>query len=51
MQLAREFWLDQSKNWKRKAAEVMITIELEQKLTNKEIFDNYCNQISRGQSG
>ena len=51
MQLAREFWLDQSKNWKRKAAEVMITIELEQKLTKKEIFENYCNQISLGQRG
>ena len=51
MQLAREFWLDQSKNWRRKAAEVMITIELEQKLTKKEIFENYCNQISLGQRG
>jgi penicillin-binding protein 1B len=51
MQLAREFWLDQNKNWKRKAAEVMITIELEQKLTKKEIFENYCNQISLGMRG
>jgi penicillin-binding protein 1B len=51
MQLAREFWLDQAKNWKRKAAEVMITIELEQKLTKKEIFENYSNQISLGQRG
>jgi penicillin-binding protein 1B len=51
MQLAREFWLDRDKNWKRKAAEVMITIELEQKLTKKEIFENYCNQISLGQRG
>src|SRR5262249_28105689 len=39
------------KNWRRKAAEVMITIELEQKLTKKEIFENYCNQISLGQRG
>ena len=51
MQLAREFWLDQSKNWKRKAAEVMITLELEQKLSKKEIFEYYCNQISLGQRG
>ena len=51
MQLAREFWLDQNKNWKRKAAEVMITIELEQKLTKKEIFQNYSNQISLGMRG
>ena len=51
MQLAREFWLDQSKNWGRKAAEVMITLELEQKLSKKEIFEYYCNQISLGQRG
>jgi len=51
MQLAREFWLDQNKNWKRKAAEVMITIELEQKLTKKEIFEHYSNQISLGMRG
>ncbi len=51
MQLAREFWLDQNKNWRRKAAEVMITLELEQKLTKKEIFEYYSNQISLGQRG
>ncbi len=51
MQLAREFWLDQNKNWKRKAAEVMIAIELEQKLTKKEIFENYSNQVSLGMRG
>ena len=33
MQLARQFWLDNDKSWKRKAAEVMITLELEQKLS------------------
>src|SRR5262249_35730170 len=51
MQLAREFWLDQNKNWGRKFAEVMITLELEQKLTKQEIFEYYCNQISLGQRG
>jgi penicillin-binding protein 1B len=51
MQLAREFWLDQNKNWKRKAAEVMITLELEQKLSKQEIFEYYSNQISLGQRG
>jgi len=51
MQLAREFWLDQKKNWGRKAAEVMITLELEQKLSKKEIFEYYSNQISLGQRG
>ncbi|HTM47915.1 MAG TPA: PBP1A family penicillin-binding protein [Bryobacteraceae bacterium] len=51
MQLAREFWLDQRKNWGRKAAEVMITLELEQKLSKNEIFEYYANQISLGQRG
>src|SRR5205814_8234244 len=51
MQLARLFWLDNEKNWRRKAAEVMITLELEQKLSKNEIFEYYCNQISLGQRG
>ncbi len=51
MQLARNFWLDNEKNWRRKAAEVMITLELEQKLSKQEIFEFYCNQISLGQRG
>ncbi len=45
MQLAREFWLDQDKNWKRKAAEVMITLELEQKLSKKEILPRPARQL------
>ena len=51
MQLARSFWLDNDKSWKRKAAEVMITMELEQKLSKQEIFEFYCNQINLGQRG
>jgi penicillin-binding protein 1B len=51
MQLARSFWLDNQKNWRRKAAEVMITLELEQKLSKQEIFEFYSNQISLGQRG
>jgi penicillin-binding protein 1B len=51
MQLARSFWLDNEKNWKRKAAEVMITLELEQKLSKEEILEFYCNQIDLGRRG
>src|SRR6185295_13928421 len=51
MQLARSFWLDNSKNWRRKAAEVLITLELEQKLSKQEIFEFYCNQIDLGRRG
>jgi penicillin-binding protein 1B len=49
--LARAFWLDNVKTWKRKLAEVMITIELEQKLSKKEIFEDYCNQMYLGRRG
>src|SRR5579864_1542863 len=51
MQLARSFWLDNDKSWKRKAAEMMITLELEQKLSKEQIFEFYCNQINLGQRG
>jgi penicillin-binding protein 1B len=51
MQLARMFWLNQAKTWKRKAAEVLITFQIEQKLTKEEIFEYYANQIDLGRRG
>lgn len=51
MQLAREFWLDQSKTFKRKAAETMITLQLEQRLSKEEIFEYYANQVDLGRRG
>ena len=45
------FWLNQAKTWKRKAAEVLITFQLEQKLTKEEIFEFYANQIDLGRRG
>jgi penicillin-binding protein 1B len=51
MQLARMFWLYQDKTWKRKAAEVLITFHLENKLSKKEIFTYYANQIDLGRRG
>ncbi len=51
MQLAREFFLDQDKNWRRKLAEAVITLQLEQKLSKEEIFEDYCNQIYLGFRG
>ena len=50
-QLARSFWLDSSKSWKRKLPEMLITIELEQKLSKKQIFEDYCNQMYLGRRG
>ncbi len=49
MQMARMFWLSQDKTWQRKAAELMITLQLEQKLTKEQIFEFYFNQVDLGQ--
>ena len=51
MQLARMFFLNQDKRWTRKLAEVMITLQLEQKLSKEEIFEDYTNQIDLGWRG
>ncbi len=51
MQLARMFWLTPQKTWRRKAAEVLITLQLEQKLSKEEIFEFYANQVPLGQQG
>lgn len=51
MQLAREFFLDKEKRWTRKLAEAIITLQLEQKLSKEEIFEDYCNQIYLGSRG
>jgi penicillin-binding protein 1B len=51
MQLARGFWLDQEKRWTRKVAEFIITLQLEQKLSKKEIFEDYCNMVFLGWRG
>lgn len=50
MQLARMFWLHPDKTWERKAAEVLITLHLERKLTKEQIFEYYANQVDLGRS-
>jgi penicillin-binding protein 1B len=55
-QLARMFWLDTGldspdKRWGRKLAEVVITLELEQRLSKEQIFEDYANQIYLGSRG
>ncbi len=50
-QLARMFWLDQQKRWTRKLAEAVITLQLEQKLTKMQIFEDYANQVDLGWRG
>ncbi|HET8548867.1 MAG TPA: PBP1A family penicillin-binding protein [Bryobacteraceae bacterium] len=51
MQVARGFWLTPEKTWKRKLAETMITLHLEQRLSKKEIFAYYANHIDLGRRG
>lgn len=51
MQLARNLWLDRDKHWKRKAAELLITIHLEHRLSKEKIFEYYCNQVYLGGRG
>jgi penicillin-binding protein 1B len=51
MQLARDMFLSPARNWRRKLAEMMITLQLEQKLTKQQIFEMYCNQVDLGYRG
>lgn len=50
-QLARGLWLSPEKRWTRKLAELLITLQLEQKLSKDEIFEDYANQIYLGRHG
>jgi penicillin-binding protein 1B len=50
-QLARMFWLYQDKRWTRKMAELVITLQIEQRLSKEEIFEDYANQIDLGWRG
>jgi penicillin-binding protein 1B len=50
-QTARLFWLDNDKTWKRKVPELLITLNLEQKLSKERIFEFYANQVPLGHRG
>ncbi|MFZ0595019.1 MAG: PBP1A family penicillin-binding protein [Bryobacteraceae bacterium] len=50
-QLARMLWLDRTKTFSRKFAELLITIHLEQKLTKQQIFEYYINDYPLGRRG
>lgn len=51
MQVSRMFFLTPEKTIKRKLTEMLIAIELEQKLTKEQIFSLYANQVDLGQRG
>ncbi len=44
-------WLNEDKRWTRKLAEMIITLELEQRLSKEEIFEDYANEIYLGSRG
>lgn len=50
-QLARNFFLTREGTWRRKAAEAIIALQLESRLSKEEIFENYANQIFMGRQG
>ncbi len=51
MQISRGFFLSPQKTFKRKLTEMLIAVELEQKLTKEQIFELYANQVDMGQRG
>jgi penicillin-binding protein 1B len=51
MQVSRMFFLTPEKTIKRKLTEMLIAVELEQKLSKEQIFSLYANQVDLGQRG
>jgi penicillin-binding protein 1B len=51
MQLARGLWLEPDKRWLRKLKELLIALDLEEKLSKQQIFEDYANQVYLGQRG
>jgi penicillin-binding protein 1B len=51
MQVARLFFLSPEKKYTRKMAELLISIELEQRCSKKQIFELYANEVPMGQRG
>ena len=48
MQLARNIFLNQDKNWRRKVEEIFIAWELEEKFEKEDIIEYYLNNIYFG---
>ncbi len=51
MQLARNFFLSPRRTYKRKIEEIMLALMMEQRLSKKQIFELYANQVYLGQRG
>src|SRR5690349_2327265 len=51
MQVARTFFLSTDRNWRRKLAEALISLELEQRFNKQQIFEMYANEVYLGNRG
>lgn len=51
MQLSRSFFFDRRREWRRKFAETLVALQLEQRFTKQEIFELYANEIYLGNRG
>ena len=51
MQVARSIFLTPERTWRRKMAETMVALQLEQRFTKEEIFELYANEIYLGNRG
>jgi penicillin-binding protein 1B len=51
MQVARSFFFSSRRLWRRKAAETLMALELEQHFTKQKIFQLYANQVYLGNRG
>src|SRR3979490_324441 len=51
MQLARTFFFSNERTWRRKLAEAMVSIELEERFSKQQIFEMYANEVYLGNRG
>jgi len=51
MQVARTFFLSNERTFRRKVAEAMVSLELEQRFTKQQIFELYANEVYLGNRG
>src|ERR1019366_4447196 len=51
MQVARSFFFNTDRTWRRKVAETVVALELEQRFNKQQIFELYANEIYLGNRG
>jgi penicillin-binding protein 1B len=50
-QFVKNYFLTPERTWRRKFADAYMSILLEKRLTKKQIFELYCNEVYLGQAG